>query len=220
MPYPTGNLPISTTLVGFRIVVPDNTWFIQTLQGAIAQLITPDAFVQEGTITPEEAANIFEDIVFPSFYPYPDPIGSIMVLATQFAPYGTLLCNGSTHLRIDYPRLYENIDPIFIIDADNFFVPDLRGRSIVGTGTGTGLTPRSIGDMFGEENHTLVTSELPTHDHLYTPPTPSIQLEGAGVPLPTSVTSGLPTPTTPIGGDSPHNNIQPSIAVNFFMVAI
>lgn len=220
MAYPTGDLPISSALVGFRLFVPDHIWFIQVLQGAIAALITPDAFVQEGTITTQEAAEIFEDIVFPSFLPYPDDIGSVRAYATEFAPYGTLPCDGSTHLRIDYPRLYANLDPVFIVDADTFVTPNLPGRTIVGSGSGSGLTPRAIGDVFGEEQISLTIGQIPPHDHVYTPPAPSVQLEGAGVPLPTAVQLGTPTVTGTTGEGEAHDNSQPSLTLNFFMVAI
>lgn len=49
--------------------------------------------------------------------------------------------------------------------SDNFFVPDLRGRMLVGAGRGMNLTNRSVGSMGGEESHTLTTSELPSHRH-------------------------------------------------------
>lgn len=47
----------------------------------------------------------------------------------------------------------------------NFQLPDLRGRVVIGDGTGPGLTARSIGDRGGEESHTLVPNELPAHTH-------------------------------------------------------
>lgn len=49
--------------------------------------------------------------------------------------------------------------------SNNFFLPDLRGRSVVGAGTGRGLTLRTPGDVGGEETHYLSESELPSHSH-------------------------------------------------------
>jgi len=37
---------------------------------------------------------------------------------------GVLDCDGSSYLREDYPLLYDVIADAYIIDADNFFVPD------------------------------------------------------------------------------------------------
>lgn len=45
--------------------------------------------------------------------------------------------------------------------------PDLRGRFILGSGKGTDLTERKIGDKDGEENHTITIEEIPAHSHLY-----------------------------------------------------
>ena len=50
-------------------------------------------------------------------------------------------------------------------------VPDFRSRSPVGVHTGasnsiaSGLTARTLGDTAGTETHTLVTGELPAHNH-------------------------------------------------------
>lgn len=58
-------------------------------------------------------------------------------------------------------------------DAGKIMVlPDFRGRSVIGTGTGedgTGvaeLTARSIGERDGAETHTLTQAEMPSHYHL------------------------------------------------------
>lgn len=47
----------------------------------------------------------------------------------------------------------------------SFAVPDLRGRSPLGQGTGSGLTARSVGNYGGAESHTLSVSEMPSHNH-------------------------------------------------------
>lgn len=43
--------------------------------------------------------------------------------------------------------------------------PDYRGRTLIGAGTGAGLTARTIGQTLGEETHTLTTAELASHAH-------------------------------------------------------
>lgn len=43
--------------------------------------------------------------------------------------------------------------------------PDLRGRFVLGSGAGPGLTPRSWGQASGEELHTLSYWEMPYHNH-------------------------------------------------------
>ena len=48
----------------------------------------------------------------------------------------------------------------------HFRLPDLRGRSLIGAGSGAELTNRVIGQTFGSEAHKLTTAEMPTHTHI------------------------------------------------------
>ncbi len=41
----------------------------------------------------------------------------------------------------------------------------MSGRVLGAAGTGTGLTPRNYGDSIGEEDHTLILDEIPSHYH-------------------------------------------------------
>jgi microcystin-dependent protein len=43
--------------------------------------------------------------------------------------------------------------------------PDLRGRFILSSGSGSGLTPRTTGQTGGVENVTLSLAEMPQHIH-------------------------------------------------------
>ena len=40
--------------------------------------------------------------------------------------------------------------------------PDARGRTLIGAGTGPGLTARALGATGGEESHTLTVAEIPS----------------------------------------------------------
>lgn len=44
-------------------------------------------------------------------------------------------------------------------------IPDLRGRAIIGAGTGSGLTARALGALVGTETHTITTAQMPSHNH-------------------------------------------------------
>ncbi len=46
----------------------------------------------------------------------------------------------------------------------NFSLPNLQGRSSMHPGTGSGIS-RSLGQSLGEENHTLLTTEMPAPTH-------------------------------------------------------
>ena len=62
--------------------------------------------------------------------------------------------------------------------TSNFNIPDLRGRSLAGVGTGPGLPQRALGNTWGGETMTLSVAQLPAHTHTYTataqPPAPTI----------------------------------------------
>jgi len=145
-------------------------------------------------------------------------IGYIFPFITESPPTNALACDGSTYLREDYPELYAALDTFFIIDADSFFVPDLRGRTVIGAGDGSGLTTRTVGEQGGEEDHQLDISELASHDHTIPLTATTLAVE------PGEVTVLTPIPfftqnTGLTGGDSPHNNMQPFYALNYGIIA-
>lgn len=145
-------------------------------------------------------------------------VGLIIAYMTESPPANVLPCDGSTYLREDYPALYEALDVHFIVDVDSFIVPDLRGRTIIGVGDGSGLTSRNTGDNGGEETHQLTESELAAHNH-------SIELT-TGVPgvAPGEVVFDTTVPivsdlTGSTGGDVAHNNMPPYYALNYGVIA-
>jgi len=84
------------------------------------------------------------------------PAGSVISFAGVIPPTGWLLCNGQVITKDQFPALYD------LVGAN---VPDLRSRFVIGAGQGTGLTNRALKDIGGEENHTLVLWEIPSHAH-------------------------------------------------------
>lgn len=145
-------------------------------------------------------------------------VGMIVAYMTESPPANVLACDGSTYLRDDYPVLYEQLDVFFIVDADHFTVPDLRGRTVIGVGSGAGLSSYNTGATGGEETHQLTESELASHSH-------SIELT-TGVPAvsPGEVAFDVTVPivsdvTGSTGGDAPHNNMQPYYALNYGVIA-
>lgn len=145
-------------------------------------------------------------------------VGYIIAFVTEDPPGNVLPCDGSEYLRADYPQLYEVIDPFFITDADHFIVPDLRGRTVIGTGASPVLSDYDIGDVGGEEEHQLSESELASHAHSIGETITTLVLEPGEVPALTPVPI-IPAYTGSTGGDSPHNNMQPYYALNYGIVA-
>lgn len=92
-------------------------------------------------------------------------------------------------------------------------MPDPAGRSVIGSGTGAGLTARTIGDTDGEEDHILSATEMPSHTHSAGPTVPV----GSGGGN-TNVASGTGAygasyATSSAGSDGAHNNMQPWLAL-------
>jgi microcystin-dependent protein len=99
------------------------------------------------------------------------PTGTILDFAGGTAPAGYLLCDGAAVSRTDYSALYAVLggssSPWGQGDGTTTFnVPDLRGRTAVGMGLGTGLTDRALGAKGGEEKHALTIAELAAHTHV------------------------------------------------------
>lgn len=95
-------------------------------------------------------------------------VGEIRLFAGDFAPSGWALCDGSTMSLNDYPALYSLIGTTYGGNGTSTFaVPDLRGRAVVGLGTGTDLTPRALAQAFGTETTTLTAANTPSHNHAF-----------------------------------------------------
>lgn len=144
----------------------------------------------------------------------------------SIAGLNLLPCDGSIYNREDYPLLYAAIKSVFQIDADTFYVPDLRG-----------LFPRGetedepMGSSGGEEFVTLQDYEMPVHTHTAQPHAHSevgavSTIINGGLEAPASAATPLPTTTgleTVIidnaGGGEPHENKPPYRTVGFAIVA-
>jgi len=163
------------------------------------------------------------------------PTGSIMAFAGEVAPHGWLLCNGQQHSSVTYPELYEVVKEkyarenirAFLIERNRaalmektFYVPDLRGRVIVGVDGGAGrVTANNIlGASSGEERHQLTIAELAKHPHKMFD-----AISGSRALPTTAVLSGTNPNlaafgfTEPEGGDQPHNNMQPYTCLNYII---
>lgn len=231
MPYLTGDVLAPTDFICRRLKIPNDLALIMAVNGAILTLTKSYNWQKFGIETADQAASLMSDM----FYDYLESnvcmIGAVFPYTTVNPPNGCLPCDGTVFNRVDYPNLYANLDPVLIIDADTFRTPDLRGRVVVGAGGGSGLTPRSVGDTFGEEQHQLTVGELASHSHSNVPHSHSeiiavASLINGGIEAPAS--AALPSAGATgfssvaidnTGGDDPHNNIQPSYALKYCMVA-
>lgn len=81
-------------------------------------------------------------------------------------PEDWMICDGSLLPVVAYEALFSLIGPQFGGDGlTNFALPDLRGRSPIGTGQGQQLKPIALAEHGGTEEVSLLQSNLPTHTH-------------------------------------------------------
>ncbi|MGH7974967.1 MAG: phage tail protein [bacterium] len=90
------------------------------------------------------------------------PTSSILPFAGSALPGGFLFCDGTSYLTTAFPNLFTAIGYTYGGGGGNFNVPDMRGNVPAGVGGPLGL---SLGQAFGEVNHTLTINEMPTHSH-------------------------------------------------------
>src|SRR5512143_2483934 len=99
-------------------------------------------------------------------------IGEIKAFGGSTVPANFLGCVGGTQLIADYPALAAVLGTTWGGNGTTTFgIPDLRGRTMIGSGTGSGLTARTLGQQsIGEETHLLTASESGTtaHSHGHT----------------------------------------------------
>lgn len=105
---------------------------------------------------------------------YANPQGVAAGVMADFggsaAPFSWLLCDGSVYAQAAQPALFAAISTNWNIGgegAGNFRVPDIRGRTTIGAGTGSGLSPRVLAVLLGEENHILTPAECAQLAHIH-----------------------------------------------------
>jgi len=154
-------------------------------------------------------------------------VGIVVPIATAAIPRGMLLCDGSTHLRIDFPNLYAAIEAVFIVDADSFVTPDMRDRFVMGAGPA-----HAVADTGGNFSITQTIAQMPIHSHSSAPHShseviaaPTAILIGAGVPAPSAIPSVGVTGLTSVaianeGGGGSMDVTNPYIALRWAIVAL
>lgn len=126
------------------------------------------------------------------------PKGIVAAWAGTDIPNGWIICDGKNN------------------------TPDLSNRFIFGQGDGPSLTSRKLGDMSGNETHTLTINELGKHTHYFDSQTNTVNVftdvDSASTYPTTGLTQNIAnTNTGDTGGNLPHNNMPPYYVLAFIM---
>jgi microcystin-dependent protein len=227
---------LPTDFICRSLLIPNNQEFIANVTGALQMLLNSENWVQYGTLTPQQSADALVSMFDGFCFGIGScrMIGEIIGFANSVSPDAKWIpCDGASLLRADYPDLFAVIGTAYgAVDVAHFNVPDAQGRVGVGSGSGSGLTPRAEGDVFGEETHTLTVAELAVHTHTdaghahainqFIPTAAGLEATFASLDTGIAISStGVGTANlSSTGSDTPHNNVQPSFVVSYFIVAL
>jgi microcystin-dependent protein len=154
-------------------------------------------------------------------------VAEIRIFPFNFAPNGWAWCNGQILPISQNTALFSLLGTMYGGDGKSTFaLPDLQGSVPIQSGQGPGLSDYDVGSTGGTQTVTLLTSEIPTHSHMLsastnpgTVSTPSASTSLAAatayVVNPPSTVPTNPYSVAPTGGNSPHNNMQPYLALAY-----
>jgi microcystin-dependent protein len=157
-----------------------------------------------------------------------DPfLAEIKVVSFSFAPKGWALCNGQLLQIAQNQALFSLLGTTYGGNGTTTFaLPDFRSRSPMHVGRG-----HVQGERAGEEAHTLIVSEIPTHTHTVQASDARANLDDPTGTFWASPASGtnyasspsvnmLPAAISTVGGSLPHNNMQPYLTLNFIIAIV
>lgn len=163
-------------------------------------------------------------------------LGEIRAFPMSWAPDGWALCNGAQLQIQQNAALYALLGTTFGGNGSTTFnLPDLRGRTLTGTSLSDPAYQRGMAG--GTETVSLLTSQIPPHNHSInmisqpgTFPVPTgnfLSSAGTSAAVPTApnlfatpTTTSSMIPLNPLtlsntGAGTGHNNMQPSLVVNY-----
>ncbi|CAN5847030.1 tail fiber protein [soil metagenome] len=157
-------------------------------------------------------------------------IAEIKIVSFNFAPRGYAQCDGQILPIAQNQALFSLIGTTYGGNGQtNFALPDMRGRVPVHVGSQI-----ILGQKQGEENHTLITNELPAHNHQLNA---SNQAASQGSPVSNYLATQasdvgayaaanaanatmVSNEVTNTGGSQGHNNMQPYTVLNVIIALV
>jgi microcystin-dependent protein len=148
-------------------------------------------------------------------------LSEIRIFSFGYAPKGWVQCNGQLLPINQYQALFSLLGTTYGGNGtQNFGLPNVQGRIPLHFGDGF-----SLGELGGEQNHTLLNNEIPAHTHLWNAsnaaanaPGPSGNLLGGVLAYNNSASNLVAMNSGQLsnfGGSQPHANQQPYLTLNF-----
>jgi microcystin-dependent protein len=148
-------------------------------------------------------------------------LSEIKIMSFGFAPKGWAQCNGQLLPINQNQALFSLLGTTYGGDGRvNFGLPNLQGRVPMHMGSG-----HTLGELGGEQSHTLTISELPLHPHIFqgtsnnaNAPVVTGTLMATSANLYTAasnMTSLVPSTVGNVGGSQAHENMQPYLTISF-----
>ncbi|MEJ5999580.1 phage tail protein [Paucibacter soli] len=158
-----------------------------------------------------------------------DPfVAEIRMFGFNFAPKGWAKCDGQLLPISQNTALFSLLGTTYGGDGkSNFGLPNLRERFALGAGQGPGLSPRDLGEIGGASEVTLIGTEMPAHKHSLMAGASAQTGNPAGAALAPPAAGALAyripgnqvamagDSSGAVGGNQPHANLPPYLAVNF-----
>ncbi len=156
-------------------------------------------------------------------------LGSITLFGGNFAPRGYMFCQGQIIAISQNSALFALLGTTYGGDGQTTFaLPNLAGRAPVHQFQGPGLSNYIIGQTLGVEAVTLTSTQMPAHTHVVnanstvtggTGPAGAVWAQpGSGQPYAAAPNTAMnPLALNSAGGNQPHENMMPFLALNFII---
>jgi len=160
-------------------------------------------------------------------------LAEIRPFAGNFAPSGWALCSGQLLPISQNTALFSLLGTFYGGDGKSTFaLPNLAGNTPINQGQGPGTSNRFLGEEGGEPFVTLLTSEIPLHNHLIQGSTENGALKSpapneflarakAGLIYQSNTTASVVQMNVQtlsfVGGSAPHNNMQPFLTLSYII---